>query len=95
MTAASLVYPSWLLAAVLTAAAFRLVRLAATGRLSVRTPIDLPVGLILLMIPVTLWATALPELTRVQALRLLSGIGLYYAIANWGNTSQRLRLLLT
>jgi len=84
-----------LLFAVLTAALFWIVRFIASGRFSVRTPIDLPAGLLLLLVPVTLWVTTLPEVTRLQALRLLSGIALYYAIVNWGNSTRRLRLLLT
>jgi len=84
-----------LLFAVLTAALFWIVRFIASGRFSVRTPIDLPVGLLLLLVPVTLWVTTLPEVTRLQALRLLSGVGLYYAIVNWSNSTKRLRLLLT
>lgn len=94
MTAASLVRPELLPGAVLTAAFFWVIRWAATGRLSMRTPIDLPVAALLLMIPIALWATALPEKTTVQALRLLSGIGLYYAIANWCDAPKRLHLLL-
>jgi putative inorganic carbon (HCO3(-)) transporter len=94
MAAASMVWPSLLLAAVLTAAFFRVLRFIAYGRLSVRTPADIPIAILLLMLPVTLWATVVPDKTMMQVLRLLSGIGLYYAIANWGDSHKRLRLLV-
>jgi putative inorganic carbon (HCO3(-)) transporter len=76
--------------AVGVAAAFWLVRLAAYGRLTVRTPADWGVLLLLLMLPVTLWATALPDQTLPEVYRLLTGIALFYAVANWASTSLRL-----
>jgi putative inorganic carbon (HCO3(-)) transporter len=69
------------------------IRWLAAGRLSVRTPGDWAVGLLLLMVPVTLWATALPEVTRPQVYRLLTGIALYYAVVNWSDSPARLRWL--
>jgi putative inorganic carbon (HCO3(-)) transporter len=77
------------------AAAYWLIRWVGTGRLSRRTPADWAVGLLALMIPVTLWATALPEDAVPQVLRLLTGIGLFYAIVNWSSSAMRLRLLVT
>lgn len=79
--------------ALAVAAAFWGVRWLATGRLTVRTPGDWAVALLGLMIPVTLWATALPGVTQPQVLRLLTGIALYYAVVNWAATAGRLRLL--
>ncbi|MFM8320017.1 MAG: O-antigen ligase family protein, partial [Chloroflexota bacterium] len=90
----SIVFPSFLPAAVLTAAFFWLARLAAFRRLTVRTPGDWGMLILLLMLPVTLWATALPANTQPQTLRLLSGMALYYAVANWTNSRARLHLLL-
>jgi O-antigen ligase len=75
------------------AAAFWLVRLLAYGHLSLRTPADWGILLLLLMVPVTLWVTPVPETTRTQVFRLLSGVALYYAIVNWSTTTRRLRLL--
>ena len=51
------------------------------------------ISLQVLTIPVTLWATALPEVTQPQVLRLLAGIALYYALVNWATTASRLWLL--
>jgi putative inorganic carbon (HCO3(-)) transporter len=42
----------------------------------------------------SLWATALLENTLPQVLRLWTGIALYYALANWGNSFPRLRWLI-
>jgi len=72
---------------------FWLVRGLAYDRLTVRTPGDWPIGLLISMIPITLWATALPEVTRTEALRLLLGLALYYAVVNWTNSSSRLALV--
>ncbi len=75
------------------ATGFWLVRWLAYGRPTVRTPGDWPVGLLLIMVPVTLWATALPDVTRGEVLRLLTGIALYYAVANWSGSTARLLLV--
>lgn len=65
------------------AALFWLFRGLAYRRLSLRTPLDLPILALVLMIPVTLWATTWAEVTLPQVYRLLAGIGLYYALINW------------
>ena len=78
--------------AVLAAGVFWPLRWLASGRLTRRTPADWAIVGLLLMLPVTLWATALPEITIPQVWRLLSGIGLYYALVNasWlGHTRMR------
>ncbi len=69
-------------------------RWLVTGRLSVRTAGDGAVILLLAMMPVTLWATALPDVTRPELYRLLLGIAVFYAVANWTATPVRLRLLM-
>jgi putative inorganic carbon (hco3(-)) transporter len=86
----SMVWPPFLPVAVACAAAFWAIRWLAYRRLSVRTPVDWPVILLGIMILVTFYATALPEITKLQVIRLLSGITLFYAIANWASTNQRL-----
>lgn len=92
--AASIASERALVPALAVAGAFWLIRLLAYGRLTVRTPADWAIALLILMLPVTLWATALPDITRPQVYRLLTGIALYYAVVNWGTTRLRLRLLL-
>ncbi len=64
------------------AAVFWPLRWLAYRRLSVRTAGDWAIGGLMLMIPVTLWVTALPESTRSQILRLLMGVALFYAAVN-------------
>lgn len=92
--AGSVAMPRFLPVAVGVAAAFWLVRWMAAGRLSVRTPADWPISLLVVMVPVTLWATALPEETIPQVLRLLTGAALFYSLANWGSSATRLRWLV-
>jgi len=88
------ILPRTLPAALGVAAFFWLIRWVARGRPSVRTASDWPLGLLLLTIPVTLWATALPEVTRPQVWQLLAGIALYYAVTNWAASAARLRGLM-
>ncbi len=91
---ASLVMTRLLPIAVGVSAFFWLVRWVAHGRLSRRTPADWAIGLLVLMILVTLWATSLPDITYPQVYRLLTGIALYYAIINWVTTSPRFHLMI-
>ena len=84
-----------LLVTLIVAAAFWLVRWLAYGRATVRTPADWPVGLLVVMVLVTLWATALPEITRPEVCRLLMGIAVYYAVANWTDSPVRLLFVVT
>ena len=79
--------------ALVVATFFWLVRWLAYGRPTVRTPGDWPIGLLAIMVPVTLWATAQPEITRAEVLRLLTGLALYYAVANWAGSIARCSLL--
>lgn len=92
--AASLVSARFLLPAVLITVFFWLIRFLAYGRFSYRTPADIPILILSATIPITLWVTAFPETTSIQVYRLLSGIGLFYAIVNWGWTLQRLRWII-
>ena len=71
-------------------AALWLARLVATGRLTVRTPIDWPLWALLLWLPVPILASGDASLTRPAVYRLLAGIALYYALANWASTRRRL-----
>jgi putative inorganic carbon (HCO3(-)) transporter len=73
---------------------FWLVRWIAFGHLSLRTPVDISIVFILVLLPITIWVTTLPQSTYSQIYRLLSGIGLFYAIANWGIRKIRMRQLV-
>ena len=77
-----MVRPQLLPAVVISAAFFGLVRKVAYGRFSVRTPCDLNIILLVVMLPVAVWVTVLPEITTIQVLRVLVGIAMFYAIDN-------------
>lgn len=70
------------------------VRWLAYRRFSVRTAGDWALGGLLLMLPITLWATALPQVTQTRVLQLLAGVVLYYAVVNWAQDWARLRWLV-
>lgn len=85
---ASVIHPSFLPAAVIAAAGFFLLRRLTTRWRRVWTPADIPVLLLLIIsIANLLWVTPQPDITRPQALRLWSGIGLYYAVIDWTTLS--------
>ncbi len=83
--AAATLAPAWLPWALLVAGLFWPLRRLATGRWSARTPVDWPVAGLLLTLPVTVWASTQVERTLPQALRLLAGAALFYALVNWTN----------
>jgi putative inorganic carbon (HCO3(-)) transporter len=80
-----------LLPAALLAFAFWPLRWLAAGRFSRRTPADWAIGLLALMSLVSLGVTTNLTATKTQTLRLLCGVGLYYAIANWRGTPANFR----
>lgn len=92
--AASLVSSRFLTAAVILPMCFRLVQLAVDGKISIQNRSNIPIFFLLLFIPITLWITALPDITKIQVLRLLSGIGIFYTMVNWANSLKRLRLVI-
>lgn len=63
-----------------------------TRRWWLATPLDVPILVLLGMLPVTLWATPLPAVTLPQVWRVLNGVVLYYATVRWCTTPERLRL---
>lgn len=81
-------------AAIGIAAVFWLIRWVAYGTPSIRTPGDWAILALCGLLPITYWVSIQPNITRIQVYRLLSGIALYYAIANWSNRLSRLRILL-
>jgi putative inorganic carbon (hco3(-)) transporter len=95
LVAATMLSARLLPVAVGAALLFWLMRWLGTGKLTVRTPIDLPVAFLLLVLPIVMIVTAIPEKTIPQILRLISGIALFYAIVNWSTSQFRLRLIVT
>lgn len=74
-----------------------LCRFIARGRLSVKTPVDLPVLFLLLALPLNLYASADAELSRAAVFRFIGEIAVLYAVVNWAasapNSVARVRLL--
>jgi putative inorganic carbon (HCO3(-)) transporter len=90
----SLFWFSMLPVAIIIAAVFFLIRWTANGAPSIRTPGDWAILALALTLPVTLWVSLQPEVTRIQVYRLIIGIALYYAIANWKPSALRLSAIL-
>jgi putative inorganic carbon (HCO3(-)) transporter len=74
---------------------FWLARWIACGKLSQRTPTDMGIGIIVLMGIISIWTTAVPEVTLTQVYRLISGVVLFYAIVNWAKSPVRLWWIYT
>jgi putative inorganic carbon (hco3(-)) transporter len=91
LAAASVLSNRFLPLAVAVAAFFWIVRWLGGGRFGQRTPADLAIGLLLIMGLIALVITAVPEETIPDVLRLLVGVALYYAIANWATSVGRLK----
>jgi len=90
---ASMISTSLLLPSVAIIGLFWIIRWIAFGTLSRRTPADWAILGLILTIPVSLWATVSIDSTITQALRLLAGIGFFYAIVNWTRTKRELTFL--
>lgn len=56
------------------------------------TPANWPIALLLLTLPLTLYASIWPEITRVAVAWLLLDIAVFYAVFLWARTERRLRL---
>ncbi|GAB4522569.1 MAG: hypothetical protein Fur0018_04510 [Anaerolineales bacterium] len=94
LVAAAFVWQRLLPWPVLAFAVFFILTGLAARRWWVPTPLDLPIAILLLMLPVGLWATPLPEVSLPQVWRVLNGVVLYYAVVRWSSTPGRLRLML-
>ncbi len=89
----SMVSSSFLLPTTLFIFCLWIIRRVAQGRWTKRTPADWAILGILLTMPITLWATISLETTSLQVFRLLTGVGIYYAIVNWVEDQKHLYLL--
>ena len=74
-------------------AALWLARWLGNGRLTVRTPLDRPLLVLVVMMPVTLWVTSDVQATTAELYHLLAGLALYYGVVNWAQDPDRLGLL--
>ncbi|TKJ31570.1 MAG: hypothetical protein CEE40_00675 [Chloroflexi bacterium B3_Chlor] len=82
-----LLFPSVLsVAALLILLAPWLLRWRARGRPTVRTPMDIPILCMLLMVPVAVWSSALPQESLRKLLGIILGVAFFYGVANTGQT---------
>ncbi|MBU0495904.1 MAG: O-antigen ligase family protein [Chloroflexi bacterium] len=59
-----------------------LLRWAGRGRITLRTPVDLPILLLLLTVPVGLWASADLSASWPVVYQVVAQVGLFYALVN-------------
>jgi len=71
-----------------------LVRWVGRGYLTIRTPLDWAAALMLLMVPVTFYATTDRQTTFIQISRLLAGLGLVYGLINWARRGAHITWLV-
>jgi len=71
-----------------------LCRWAARGSITVRTPLDIPILGLLMMLPVTLYASADWSLTLPKLYGILLGVAVFYAIVNAARSEERLWLMV-
>ena len=79
---------------VLVGIGFWFIRWLDQGFLTLRSPVDFGIALLLLMTLISLWLTSNALLTYYQVLRIWSGVILFYAIVNWTLSQHRLRILV-
>jgi putative inorganic carbon (HCO3(-)) transporter len=83
--------PSWAIAVALAAIpALWFIRWLGCGSPIRPTPLDLPILLLLLMVPVGVWAAAINSLNLPQIYRIVLGAGLYYAAVGTLTSARRL-----
>jgi len=76
-------------------AALWLCRWAGRGSITVRTPLDVPILGLLMMLPVTLYASADLSLTLPKLYGILLGVAAFYAVANAARSGDRLWLMVS
>ncbi len=69
------------------------IRRLAYGHFTRRTPLDWPVLLLVLWLPVTLWASADPTLSWEALSYLILGLAAYFALLNWPPTQRRPQII--
>ena len=82
-----------LLAALLICVFAALCRWISLGQFSQRTVADSAILLLLLTLPISLWASPYPHQTLTEIYRLLVGICSYYMLVNWLTSTRRIMLL--
>jgi putative inorganic carbon (HCO3(-)) transporter len=86
-----LLFPGrWAAWAVASLVLLWIMRWITTGRITARTPVDWPVLVLVLMLPVAVWVSGDLQMSLVAMYRLIGGIALFYAVVNWVSSGQRL-----
>lgn len=70
-----------------------LCRFIVRGRLSVSTPVDLPIALILVLLPLNLFASVDLGLSMPTLLRIVGEVTILYAVVNWATSPTQVRAL--
>lgn len=94
LVAGGILSQRFLLPTLVAAGFFWLLRRVATGRWSLRTPLDWPMLALGAMALISLAVTASVEVTQPAVLRLFSGMALFYAILHWTTTPRRMARLV-
>ncbi|MGD2205705.1 MAG: O-antigen ligase family protein [Anaerolineae bacterium] len=64
----------------------------ARGRFVTATPVDIPLFILLLTLPVGVWAAALPDLAIPHVIKYLLAVAFFYALVNTLTTSRKVKL---
>ena len=84
--------PTWAICAALAAIPMLwLIRCVGKGSPIRATPLDLPILLLLMTVPVGIWATAIKLLSLPEIYRVVLGAALYYSTVGTLTTARRLR----
>ena len=59
-----------------------LARWRTIGRPTLRTPMDIPILCMLIMLPVSLWVSAMPEVSLPKLLGIILGVAFFYGVVN-------------
>jgi hypothetical protein len=84
--------PKWAIcAALVTIPTLWLIRWVGYGSPIRATPLDLPILLLLTMVPVGVWASAIKSSSLPEIYRVILGVGLFYSTVGTLNSARRLR----
>jgi putative inorganic carbon (hco3(-)) transporter len=80
---AGVISSSFLVLSVLLLAVFWIFRWIERGKGTVRIPLNFPLAILVVIVPINYWISPMPEKSFPQLMRLLLGIGFFYSVINW------------
>lgn len=84
--------PTWVIAGALAAIPILwLIRWLGRGQVTRRTPLDVPILLLLFMVPVGVWASAITALSLPEVYRILLGATVFFAVVNGLSSARQLQ----